>query len=102
LSSRIEKFNGEYLFPHNDIDGKKPIESLNIMHRQVLKKLKLDCRLYDCRYTFATRAIESGVDLLVLASLLGHSSLQMVTRYAHQSENLKTEAIKKMSVAKAV
>jgi len=102
LSSRIEKFTSDCLFPHQDIDGNKPIESLNVMHRSVIKKLGFDFRLYDCRHTFATRAIESGVDLLVLASLLGHSNLQMVTRYAHPSENLKTEAIKKMSIAKTV
>jgi integrase len=102
LSKRIEKFSGECLFPLNDIDGNKPVESLNVLHRQVIKLLNFDFRLYDCRHTFATRAIESGVDLLVLSSLLGHSNLQMVTRYAHPSEILKTEAIKKMSSAKAV
>ena len=102
LCRRIEKFTGDFLFTHQDIDGNKPIESLNILHRSVIKKLGFDFRLYDCRHTFATRAIESGVDLLVLASLLGHSNLQMVMRYAHPSENLKTEAIKKMSLAKAV
>jgi integrase len=102
LTTRIEKFTSDCLFPHQDVDGNKPIESLNVMHRSVIQKLGFDFRLYDCRHTFATRAIESGVDLLVLASLLGHSNLQMVMRYAHPSENLKTEAIKKMSIAKAV
>jgi integrase len=102
LEKRFGFFRNEFLFPLNDIDGSPPVTTLNVLHREVIKKLKFDFRLYDCRHTFATRAIESGVDLVVLASLLGHSNLQMVTRYAHPSETLKTEAIKKMSLAKAV
>ncbi len=57
-------------------------------------------RLYDCRHTFATRAVENGVDLVVLASILGHSSLRMVMRYSHPSEAFKADAIKRMEKAK--
>jgi site-specific recombinase XerD len=45
---------------------------------------------------FATRAPESGIDLLTLASLLGHANLKMVMRYAHPSEERKAEAIRRM------
>src|SRR4030095_1251369 len=53
-------------------------------------------RLYDLRHTFATRAAESGVDLVTLAALLGHSNIQMVLRYAHPQAEHKANAIRKM------
>lgn len=49
---------------------------------------------------FPLRSSESGVDLVVLASILGHSSLRMVMRYAHLSENHKAEAMKLIETAK--
>lgn len=75
------------------------------MHFETIKKLELKFRLYDCRHTFASRAVEDGIDLLVLASILGHSNLKMVMRYAHPSEGFKAKAIRKMETnrkAKAV
>lgn len=98
LSHRIEKFEGENLFPQNDEDGNKPTYHLNRWHLQAIRKLGLNFRLYDCRHTFATRAIENKVDLLVLASILGHSNLKMMTRYAHPSESFKADAIKQMEL----
>ena len=42
-----------------------------------------DLRFHDLRHTFASWAVQSGVDLYPLSRILGHSSLQMTTRYAH-------------------
>jgi integrase len=39
-------------------------------------------RLYDCRHTFATWAIESGVHLWYLATLMGTSVAQLEDTYA--------------------
>ncbi len=38
----------------------------------------------------------SGVDLVTLASLLGHSKIQMVMRYAHLSQEHQFEAVRKL------
>jgi integrase len=92
----MEKFEGENLFPQNDIDGQKATSTLNRMHLETIRKLNLKFRLYDARHTFASRAVEDGIDLLVLASILGHSNLKMVMRYAHPSETFKADAIKRM------
>ncbi len=105
LRYRAEKFAGENLFPQNDIDGNKPTDTLDKKHRATIRNLKMNFRLYDARHTFASRAVENGIDLLVLASILGHSDLKMVMRYAHPSETFKADAIKKMEIgrkAKAV
>jgi integrase len=50
-------------------------------------------RLYDCRHTFASRAVEQGINLVTLAAMLGHANLKMVMRYAHPSENEKQTAV---------
>lgn len=105
LRYRIDKFTGENLFPQNDVDGREATLTLDRLHLETIKKLKLKFRLYDARHTFASRAVEDGIDLLVLASILGHSNLKMVMRYAHPSEGFKADAIKKMEIkrkAKAV
>ncbi len=46
-------------------------------------------RLYDLRHTWATRAAESGIDLVTLAALLGHSKIQMVLRYAIPPKSIR-------------
>jgi integrase len=96
LSSRLKRFEGENLFPKNAVDGERAIVNLNNLHLQTIRLLGFSFRLYDCRHTFATRALESGVDLLTLASILGHSNLKMVSRYAHPSEQHKADAIRRM------
>lgn len=42
-----------------------------------------DLRFHDLRHDFATRVRRAGAGLDVVASLLGHASLQMSARYAH-------------------
>ncbi len=96
LQYRMEKFKGENLFPQNDIDGRAATLTLDRKHLETIKTLKMKFRLYDARHTFASRAVEGGIDLLVLASILGHSNLKMVMRYAHPSEGFKADAIRKM------
>jgi integrase len=53
-------------------------------------------RLYDLRHTWATRAAESGIGLVTLAALLGHSKIQMVLRYAHPTQEHQTKSIERM------
>lgn len=100
LRYRINKFSGENLFPQGDKDFQKPTDSLDKQHIVTVKKLGYKFRLYDCRHTFATRAVEESIDLVTLSQILGHSSLRMVMRYSHPSETFKAEAIRRMEKAK--
>ncbi|HEX8249201.1 MAG TPA: tyrosine-type recombinase/integrase [Pyrinomonadaceae bacterium] len=48
-------------------------------------------------HTYATHQLENGTDLLTLAALLGHSSLDELQRYAHPSEAGKRDAMQTQS-----
>lgn len=96
LERRIEAAKGVCLFPHRR-DVNKPILKVNKAHSTALKNSGVKhFRLYDCRHTWATRAAESGMDMITVAALLGHSNLNMVKRYCHPQERHQADAMKKL------
>lgn len=96
LKARLGAIEGEYVFPF-DGDPDKPMTKANNYHDAALRTSGVPhFRLYDLRHTFATRAAESGVDLVTLAALMGHSKIQMVLRYAHPQAEHKALAIRRM------
>jgi integrase len=97
LKARLERFDGDFLFPQNDKDGTGPIKVLDVQHRKALGAPGFKFRLYDCRTTFATRALESGTDLLTLAAFPGHANLKTVSRYAQPSGERRAEALRQTS-----
>jgi site-specific recombinase XerD len=44
------------------------------------------------RYTTASKLVMTGVDLRTVAEILGHRTLQMVTRYAHLAPEHQVDA----------
>lgn len=63
-----------------------PMESghLRRSFRLALSKAKIeDFHFHDLRHTFATRLVQSGIDLYKVQQLLGHKSPIMTQRYAH-------------------
>ena len=70
---------------------------VNNAHSGALKRSRVPYfRLYDMRHTWATRAAMSGIDLVTLAAMLGHSRIQMVLRYAHPTEQHQAQAMRKL------
>ena len=70
---------------------------VNNAHDRAVKVSKVaPFRLYDLRHTWATRAAESGIDLVTLAALLGHSKIQMVLRYAHPTQEHQARSVERM------
>ena len=60
-----------------------------------------DLRFHDLRHTFASWAVQNGADLYRLSRILGHSTLQMTTRYAHLATEQLHEVVKGMATSTA-
>jgi len=58
-------------------------------------------RFHDLRHTFASWAIDAGVDLRLLKDLMGHSTMQMTSRYAHLEDRHHDQAMRKMARKRA-
>ena len=60
-----------------------------------------DFRFHDLRHTFASWAVQSGMDLYRLSKILGHSNVSMTSRYAHLSTQHLHEAVRLMQERQA-
>lgn len=97
LASRLEKLGTEILVFPSKRDWSKPMGQIANTHARTVRRAGLPWfRLYDLRHTFATRAVQSGMDLPTLAKILGHAKLNMVLRYAHPTPEHQRLAISKM------
>lgn len=55
--------------------------------------------LYDCRHTFATRAVERGMELPKLMAILGHSNLRSIMKYVHMTQAHIDDGTRKFEAA---
>ena len=74
--------NGEDFIIYSAVGGVLDPDHLSAYWRDVLDGLHLPhVRFHDIRHTFATRAIEQGVDVATVAGLLGHADVTTTTHY---------------------
>ena len=60
-----------------------------------------DMRFHDLRHTFGSWAVQSGADLYRISRILGHSTLQMTSRYAHLATEHLHEVVNKVATPMA-
>ena len=86
LKGQKRKVNGtsEYVFPSPGGGPISPDSVLHMLHR-VLKRAGLPkVRFHDLRHTFATLALQNGVDIKTVSGMLGHYSAGFtLDTYAH-------------------
>ena len=99
LADRLMNSAADFIFASPGANV--PLTTLKTAHATALRRSEVrHFRLYDLRHTFATRFLEAG-DLITLQAILGHSSIHMVTRYAHPTDGHKVEAIRRMEERQA-
>lgn len=96
LKEMIKKSKCEFVIA----DGEKPvfIRSYQRMFELFLKKLGLQHKgFHSLRHTFATRAMECGMDVKSLSEILGHKNATItLNRYAHSLWEHKAEMMNKL------
>ena len=85
--------NSEWVFPSPTGGPMSPDSVLHMLHR-VLKRAGLPkVRFHDLRHTFATMALQNGVDVKTLSSALGHYSAGFtLNTYTHATAQMKQDA----------
>ena len=87
---------GAYVFPNHKGDG--PMTDLGPRWQKLRAFAGLDdVRVHDCRHTFASHAVMSGLDLYTVGRLLGHADIGSTERYAHLADDHVREAAGRIS-----
>jgi integrase len=84
--------HGPYVF-YNPVTGDR-FHDLKGGFNAVLKRAGLTgITWHTLRHTFASRLTRSGVDLVTVMELLGHSTINTTMRYAHSNHETKARAV---------
>ena len=108
---RHARGDSPYLFPGRD-GGVRDGTALGRAMNRIAEALGLNSGVTDprnrvvwhtLRHTFATRMLESGVDIYTLKELLGHSSVAVTEGYLHLCDRAKREkALARLTLERAV
>jgi integrase len=108
LQRRSKEACGRWVFsspagPGRSAQPDRPIRGVRKAHDAAIRRAGIQehFRLYDLRHTYATRAAQAGIDVLTLAALLGHTTVQMTSRYVHPTDQHKREAVQKLEAYNA-
>jgi integrase len=83
--------DSEYIFHKKD---GSPVKDTKTTWLKAIKRTGInDFRFHDLRHTAASHLVMSGIDMLTVASILGHKDLKMTQRYAHLSTNHRQRAV---------
>ena len=97
LKTQKAKTNDEYVFPSPNGGPISP-DSVNNMLKRVLARAGIPkVRFHDLRHTFATIALQNGVDIKTVSGMLGHFSAGFtLDTYAHVTTSAQKEAAETM------
>ena len=87
---------GRFVFPNRGGDG--PMADLGLRWHKLRDLAGLGgVRIHDCRHTFASHAVMSGLDLYTVGRLLGHADTASTERYAHLADEHVRKAAGRIS-----
>ena len=87
-----------WLFPSSRTGAMYHPDSVATLHQRILKDAGLEhLRFHDLRHTFATLALQNGVDIKTVSAMLGHYDAGFTLRtYAHTTRQRQDEAAQAM------
>ena len=87
-----------YLFPSPKTGTMFDPDSFRHTHDKILKAIGAEhIRFHDLRHTFATLALQYGIDVKTVSSMLGHSSAGFtLATYTHATNKVQEQAAAKM------
>ena len=87
-----------YMFPSPATGEMYYPDSVVNLHKKILKDAGLPhIRFHDLRHTFATLALQNGVDVKTVSSMLGHYDAGFTLRtYTHATRQMQQKAAEKM------
>ena len=90
--------NSPYMFPSRTTDEMYYPDSVVKLHEKILKDAGLEhIRFHDLRHTFATLALQNGVDIKTVSSMLGHYDAGFTLRtYTHATRQMQDQAAETM------
>ena len=95
LAELKKQTKGEWMFPSPVKEG-EPRNPTAVYHRFQLILERSHCkkiRFHDLRHTFATMALENGMDIKTLSAMIGHiSSETTLNIYSHITDTMQQQA----------
>ena|SRR3990167_9278376 len=79
-------------------DGDKPVKDIKTAYLNACRRADIKgLHFYDLRHTAGTRMNESGVGIVAISKILGHSSVELtMKRYLHPEDSLR-DAVEKLA-----
>ena len=98
VAERQKHPNNPWMFPSPKTGEMYHPDSVVNIHKKILKDAGLEhLRFHDLRHTFATLALQNGVDVKTVSSMLGHFDAGFTLRtYTHVTRQMQESAAEKM------
>ena len=103
LYQALSEYNIKDYSTHSYVltNSNKPYDPRTLQYafeRMTVKELGHKLNFHCLRHTYATRCIETGIDIKTVSELLGHSDTSFtMNRYVHPSIETKKKAVKKLN-----
>lgn len=92
---KIRRIDTNLVFPRKD--GKKSVDLRTQWRLAITTAQIADFRFHDLRHCAASYLAMNGASPILIATVLGHKTLEMVKRYAHLSNEHTVDAINSMN-----